>query len=230
MSAPKSPQGNTDNNLQETGSTNMPEENTVSQSRAGSIFELALRARNERALMPASRVVKAPSRIKPTKRIRGWFRCHPTVLIGPIDIFDPKEEGSFSDEPVFILPELAEELRMESTAFENAIREVLCYLIATKGGAMYLFLAPLPDPATGRHHSAVEQKIDAVEAARTQWKRLEWSKTDLQFEDYTALGEIPEPKWPEDVSEVSILTRAFGERNVIKDRNDHLLVKFRGEA
>ena len=95
---------------------------------------------------------------------------------------------------------------------------------------MYLFLAPLPDPMTGRHHSAIEQKIDAVEAARTQWKRLEWSKTDLQFDDYTAVGEIAEPKWPEDVSDATILLRAFGERNVIRDRDDPLLVKFRGEA
>jgi hypothetical protein len=163
-------------------------------------------------------------------KIKGWFRCHPMVSIGPIDIFHPKEEGSFSEEPVFILPDLADELRSESTAFENAIREVVCYLVATKGGALYLFLAPVPDPTTGRHHPAIEQKIDAVEAARTRWKRLEWSKTDLQFEDYTAVGEIAEPKWPEDVSDATILLRAFGERNVIRSNDDPLLIKFRGEA
>ncbi len=195
-----------------------------------SIFELALKSKSDAAANTAARVVKAPSRIKPTKRIKGWFRTHPTVLIGPIDIFDPKDEGILSDEPTFILPELAEELRMESTAFENAIHEVVCYLVATKGGALYLFLAPVPDPTTGRHHSAIEQKIDAVEAARTKWKRLEWSKTDKQYDDYTAEGEIYEPKWPEDVSAASILNRAFGERNVIKHRDDPLIVKIRGEA
>ena len=197
---------------------------------AENIFEKALRAKNERAMMPASRVVKTPSRIKPTMKIKGWFRCHPTVLIGPIDIFYPKDEGGLGDEPIFVYPDLADQLRGESTAFENAIREVICYLVATKGGALYLFLAPLPDPTTGRHHPAIEQKIDAVEAARTQWKRLEWSKTDRQFEDFTALGEIAEPIWPEDISAASILTRAFGERNVIKSNDDPLLVKFRGEA
>jgi len=197
---------------------------------AENIFELALRAKSSQALNNSSRVTKTPSRIKPTKRIKGWFKTHPTVLIGPIDIFSPGEDGGFDDDPIFILPELASELRMESTAFENAIKEVTCYLVATKAGALYLFLAPLPDPATGRYHSAVEQKIDAVEAARTQWKRLEWSKTELQFEDYTALGELPEPKWPDDVSHASILSRTFGERNIIRDRNDPLLIKFRGEA
>jgi hypothetical protein len=217
--------------VNETGhAEKLSESTSISPPAAENVFEKALRAKNERAMMPTSRVVKTPSRIKPTMKIKGWFRCHPNVLIGPIDIFHPKEDGSFSDEPAFILPELADELRNESTAFENAIREVNCYLVATKGGALYLFLAPLPDPTTGRHHIATEQKIDAVEAARTKWKRLEWSKTDLQFEDYTAVGEIAEPKWPEDVSDATILLRAFGERNVIKDRDDPLLVKFRGEA
>jgi hypothetical protein len=218
---------NTEDNSDEM-SPNNAEQHTAQA--VENLFEKALRAKNERALLPTSRVVKAPSRIKPTTRVKGWFRCHPTVLIGPIDIFHPKEEGSFSEDPVFILPDLAEQLRAESTAFENAIREVNCYLVATKGGALYLFLAPLPDPTTGRHHPAIEQKIDAMEAARLQWKRLEWSKTDMQFDDYTALGEIAEPKWPDDVSSAAILSRAFGERNVIKAENDPLLIKFRGEA
>ena len=221
---------NDGHNLPNKPAANLSAGETTIPPMTESIFELALRAKSDQALNPAARVVKAPSRIRPIKRIKGWFRTHPTVLIGPIDIFDPKDDGISADEPTFILPELANELRQENTAFENAVREVVGYLVATKGGALCLFLAPVPDPTTGRHHSAVEQKIDAVEAARTQWKRLEWSKTDLQFEDYTAIGEIAEPKWPEDVSAASILTRAFGERNVIKHRDDPLLIKFRGEA
>jgi hypothetical protein len=197
---------------------------------AESLFEKALRAKSERASLPVTRVVKAPSRIRPTTKVKGWFRCHPHVLIGPVDVFHPKEEGSFAEDPVFILPDLAEELRMENTSFENAIREMNCYLVATKGGALYLFLAPLPDPATGRHHPATEQKIDAMEAARARWTRLEWSKADLQFDVFTATGEIGEPSWPEDVSDGAILHRTFGERNVIRERDDPLLVKFRGEA
>ena len=217
-------------NAEKGGAEKLPENTSLNPAKAENVFEKALRAKNERAMTPASRVVKTPARIKPTMKIKGWFRSHPTVLIGPIDIFHPKEEGSFSEEPVFILPELADDLRSESTAFENAIREVHCYLVATQAGALYLFLAPVPDPTTGRHHRAIEQKIDAVEASRNQWKRLEWSKTDSQFEDYTAVGEIAEPKWPEDVSDAAILLRAFGERNVIKSNDDPLLIKFRGEA
>jgi hypothetical protein len=64
------------------------------------------------------------------------------------------------------MPDLAEELRAESTAFFNAIREVMRYLVYTMGGAHYLVLVPLPDPTTGRLHSAIEQKIDALEQAR----------------------------------------------------------------
>jgi hypothetical protein len=213
------------------GAGKLHENTPVTPAEAENVFEKALRAKNERAMMPVSRVVKKPTRIKPTRKsIKGWFRCHPTFLIHSIDVFQPKEEGVFSDEPIFILPDLAAELRLESTAFENAIHEVNCYLVATKSGTLHLFLAPLPDPVSGRHHAAVEQKIDAVEAARTRWMRLEWNKTDLQFDIYTAEGEIAEPKWPEDISDAGILLRAFGARNVIKSNDDPLLIKFRGEA
>jgi hypothetical protein len=208
----------------------LPETAPHTPAAAENVFEKALRAINERAMMPASRIVKTPSRIRPTMKVKGWFRCHPTVLIGPIYIFHPKEENGLTEDPIFIMPELAEELRMVNTSFENAIRVVVGYLVATKGGALCLFLAPVEDPTTGRHHPAIEQKIDAVEASRTKWMRLEWNKVDLQFDVYTAEGEIAEPKWPEDVSAATILTRAFGERNVIKSNDDPLLVKFRGEA
>ena len=194
------------------------------------LFQQALRARNELASSPTARVAKAPSRIKPTMKVKGWFHTHPDVEIGPIDVFNPKEEGGFSDDPVFILPDLAAELRAESSQFENAIREVNGYLVVTRSGALYLVLVPLPDAATGRYHPAVEQKIDTLEAARTGWKRLEWNKDERQYDEYTAQENVANPKWPEDVSDVAILTRAFGERNVIKHRDDPLLVKFRGEA
>ena len=196
---------------------------------AQSVFELALQARNERATRPTTRVTKAPSRIRPTAKIKGWFRSH-EVIYGPIDIFNPKDEGGFSDEPVFVMPSLADELRAEGSHFQNAIKEVMGYLVHTMGGALYLVLVPLPDPATGRHHSANEQKIDALEAARREWKRLDWNKDLRQYDDLTAIGMTTEPEWPEDVSELSILTRAFGERNVIKDKDDPLILKFRGEA
>ena len=220
---PKS-QNNSNIPIPETSANTTPEIKAVE-----SIFERALKAKNEDQ-NTSTRIVKAPSRIRPAQKIKGWYCTHPASPFGPIDVFAPKDEGGMPDDAIFILPDLANELRMESTAFENAIREVNCYLVATKGGALILFLAPLPDPTTGRYHSAVEQKIDAVESARSQWKRLEWSKGDLQYEDYTAIGEFVEPKWPEDVSPASILNRTFGERNVIKHRDDPILVKFRGEA
>lgn len=195
-----------------------------------SLFEAALRARNERAARPTTRVAKAPSRIRPTTKIKGWFRSHPEALYGPFDIFDPKDDGGFSDEPVFVMPHLADELRDEGSLFQNAIREVTGYLIYTMGGALSLVMVPLPDPATGRYHSAIEQKIEALEAARRDWKRLDWNKAERQYDDLTAIEMTTEPNWPDDVSELSILTRAFGERNVIKNRDDPLIVKFRGKA
>lgn len=195
-----------------------------------SIFERALRAKSERGSNAVARVTKAPGRIRPTKRIKGWFRNHPTFLVGPMDIFYPKDEGGFSDEPIFIFPNIADELRAEGSLFENAVHEMLGHLVFTMGGALYLVLVPVPDPATGRHHAATEQKIDALEAARTEWKRLDWNKNERQYDDLTAEGITTEPKWPEDISEASILNRAFGERNVIKSVDDPLIIRFRGEA
>ena len=201
----------------------------ASESATESIFELALRARNERATRPTARVAKAPSRIRATKKIKGWFRTHDNIY-GPFQVFHPKDEGGFSEDPIFIMPDLADQLRAEGTQFQNAICDVVGYLAFTMGGALYLVLTPLPDPATGRNHPAIEQKIDALEAARRDWKRLDWNKGERQFDDLTAVGMADEPKWPDDVSEVAILTRAFGERNVIQSLDDPLLVKFRGEA
>ena len=195
-----------------------------------SIFHRALRAKNDRVGDATTRVTKVPSRIKPTNKIKGWFRVHRHFFLPAIYIFDPKDDGGFSDEPIFIMPDLAEELRSESSQFENAIKEVSGHLVCTMSGAMYLVLVPLPDPTTGRLHPANEQKLDALEQARFEWKRLDWNKDVKQYDDYTAHGITTEPKWPDDVSPASILGRAFGERNVIKDRNDPLLVKFRGEA
>ena len=195
-----------------------------------SVFERALRAKKERAADPVIRVTKAPARIKPTTKVKGWFRTHPSAPLGPIDIFCPKDEAAFSDEPAFIMPDTAEDLRAMGTQFENAIREMHGYLVSTMGGALYFVLAPVADPTTGRHHPAVEQKIDALEAGKIEWKRLEWNSAERQYDDLTAVSMTTEPKWPEDVSPVSILSRVFGERNVIKSVNDPLIVKFRGEA
>jgi hypothetical protein len=196
---------------------------------AESVFERALRARNDRAARPVVRVTKAPSRIRPTTKVKGWFRCH-EAMFGPNWIFLPKDEGGFSDEPVFVMPDLAEELRAESTAFFNAIREVMGYLVYTMGGAHYLVLVPLPDPTTGRLHSAIEQKIDALEQARYVWKRIDWNKALREFDDLTATDLSTVPEWPNDVSEAAILSRAFGERNVIRASDDPLLRLFRQSA
>ena len=183
---------------------------------AESVFERALRARNERASRAVVRVTKKPARIRPTTKVKGWFRCHQTVY-GPIWIFLPKDEDGFSDEPVFVMPGLAEELRDEGRAFFNAIREVMGYLVYTLGGALYLVLVPLPDPSTGRHHSVIARKIEALEEARAVWKRLDWDKERREYDDMTATDLAVVPEWPDDISEAAILARAFGERNVIRD-------------
>lgn len=219
---------NTVNQDTENPSSN-PAKGETGKAAAESVFETALHARSERAARPTTRVAKAPSRIRPTTKVKGWFRSHETMY-GPIFIFHPKEEGGFSEEPVFIFPDLADELRAEGSLFENAIKEVMGYLIYTVGGALSLVMVPLPDPATGRHHPANEQKVDALEAARHEWKRIDWNKDLRQYDDFTAIDKPDEPHWPEDISEVSILSRAFGERNVIKDRDDPLIMKFRGKA
>ena len=215
---------------QHEGAASMASETvTVLSDAAEGVFELAIRARNERAARPIMRAVKGPSRIRPTTKIKGWFRCH-EMTYGPIDIFHPKDEGGFSDDPVFVMPHLAEELRREGSHFENAIREFWGYLVYTRGGALFLVLIPLPDPETGRHHSATEQKLDALADSRTKWKRLDWNKLRREFDDYESEEPLEEPEWPEDVSELAILKRAFGERNVIKDSNDPILAKFRGRT
>jgi hypothetical protein len=196
---------------------------------AESVFARAIRARDDRAGRPVMRISKAPTRIRPTTKLKGWFRCHPRIF-GPIFVFNPKDEAGFDGEPVFVMPEIADELRDEGTAFQNAIREYVGHLVFTRGGALSLVLVPLPDPATGRHHEATEQKLVALNEAVKVWKRLDWNKDTRQFDDLTTLDYHADPEWPEDISEVAILRRSFGERNVIRDVNDPLIRRFRGQA
>jgi hypothetical protein len=125
----KSPSQDTEN------SSTALESGEALKAASENVFELTLRARNERASRPIARAVRAPSRIRPTTKINGWFRCHDTVY-GPISIFNPKNEGGFSDEPVFVMPDLADELLAEGSQFENAIKEVMGYLAYTVGGAL----------------------------------------------------------------------------------------------
>lgn len=191
-------------------------------------MQLALRARDERAARPVMRVVKAPQKIRPSMRIRGWFRCHPNIY-GPISIFAPKDEAGFDPEPVFVMPDIADELRAENTAFENAVREYDARLLFMRGGALILLLLPCPSLATGRPHKATVQKLDACAEAVDQWKRLDWNEALKEFDDMTGIEMEGEPEWPDDVSEVAILSRAFGERNVIQSVNDQMIRKFRGQ-
>ena len=75
---------------------------------------------------------------------------------------------------------------VRGTAFQIAIKEYQGHLVFTRGGALSLVLVPLPDPATGRHHPATEQKLDALLEARVHWKRLDWNRDTRQFDDLTA--------------------------------------------
>ena len=213
-----------------TGSSNMVDQSIPSTpEKAEDIFAMAIRARNDGASRPVMRAVKAPSRIRPTTKLNGWIRCH-EVTYGPLDIFQPKDEGGFSDEPIFVMPDLAEDLRREGIHFENAIKQVWGFLVYTRAKALMLVLIPLPDPETGRHHPATQQKLETLLESRTVWKMLQWNKRTKQFEEFSTDEIMDVPQWPEDLSEAAILRNAFGERNVIKDGNDPVLVRFRGRA
>lgn len=86
-----------------------------------------------------------------------------------------------------------------------------------------------PDDGSGRRHEAIDAKEDAVRDAREAWMRLDWNKDTRQFDTSTAENMTRKIVWPEDVSEVSIMTRVFGAKKVI-DRRDHpVIVNFLGE-
>ena len=91
------------------------------------------------------------------------------------------------------------------------------------------FLWPLNLPsADGRTNSWNESAMELAKAATTNWVRRVSDQTASMYIAFTAVGDLPDPEWPEDLTMQEYLKLAFKDR-LIDDVNHPCLRKLRGE-
>jgi hypothetical protein len=180
-------------------------------------FALAVRARKEGRTSTAPTIKRRPTAIKVVTRVKPWFRVHPQGVYEGLDIFiDPNNED-IEKRPHYVMPDVVDEL-----AGVDGLRKYTGYLIVTINGTTQLLLVPEPDES-GELNPASEEKHEACKQAVTEWTRLVWQKEERQYQVMTAEWPNRKPKWPDDVSELSVFRRAF--KKLLVEDLDHPLVK-----
>ena len=154
---------------------------------------------------------------KPTKE--EWFRVHPgqeytldTLVLRLKDC----------NETYLIAPALHAELATEATV--GAYR---LFTAINRQGGLFLWNAKLPSP-DGRQDRWSESALEAAEAAKEKWVRMQADIGLGAYVFYTPLVELPPPEWP-DMTFQHVLKLAF--RASLIDSLDHLVLRrLRGEV
>ena len=115
-----------------------------------------------------------------------------------------------------------DELATESTF---GIRQL--FTAVNRQGVLFLWPVNLPGP-DGKTLDWHRSMLEAAQMATTKWVRVQANMGLGAYDVYEALGELPEPEWPE-LQFSEILRTAFKNRFI--DTLDHpILRKLRGEV
>jgi len=122
-------------------------------------------------------------------------------------------------ETYIVLPEVAEEI-------QDVIRIQTLYLGVTRQEDIFIFPVTLPG-VDGKDNPWNESSREAAERAMTKWVRMSADMAAGCYKIYEALGELPEPVWPDHTFQ-QILNVAF--KNRVIDSLEHpVLQQLRGE-
>jgi hypothetical protein len=147
-----------------------------------------------------------------------FVRVHrdPNYRLTPAAIIELKEDR----ETYLVTPEIALELPGEFGV-------ATLYTTTNRQGVLHLWPVKLPGP-DGKHNEWHRSAAEAAERAMDHWVRTTANMSLGAYEIFEAIGELPEPEWPE-ISFQEILQVAFRDR--IVDRLDHPLIhRLRGAA
>jgi hypothetical protein len=147
-----------------------------------------------------------------------FMRVRPQLeyRLGPAAIIEVKEDR----EVYLVTPEMAQELPGEFAA-------VTLFTAINRQGVLRLWPVKLPGP-DGKHNEWHRSAAEAAELAMKSWIRLTANISLGANEVFEAIGDLPEPEWP-DIPFPEILKIAFKDR--IVDRADHPLVqRLRGQV
>jgi hypothetical protein len=147
-----------------------------------------------------------------------FVRVHPDMgyRLTPAAIIELKEDH----EVYLVTPQMTIELPGEFTA-------ATLFTTINRQGILHLWHVKLPGP-DGKHNGWHRSAAEAAELAMHKWVRITASMSLGAYEVYEAIGDLPEPSWP-DLPFEKILEIAFRDR--IIDRPDHPVVqRLRGAA
>ena len=141
-----------------------------------------------------------------------FVRVHPDpkYRLTPAATIEVKEDR----EVYLVTPRMAQALPGEfstATLFSTINRQ----------GVLHLWHVKQPGP-DGKHNEWHRSAAEAAERAMKKWVRVTASMSLGAYEIFEAIGDLPEPVWPE-VSFEEMLRIAFQDRVV--DREDHPLVQ-----
>jgi hypothetical protein len=119
-----------------------------------------------------------------------------------------------------VTPHLAQALQDEFTP-------AILFLAMNRQGVLFLWPVKLPGP-DGKENEWHRSAREAADKAIKSWVRIKANMSLRAYELVEAIGDLPEPEWPE-ISFPEILRIAFRERLV--DRLDHPLIdRLRGQV
>ncbi len=140
-----------------------------------------------------------------------FVRVHPAAeyRLTPAALIELKDER----ETYLVMPQMANELPGEFVA-------ATLYTTITRQGVLSLW--PVRLPVEGRQNDWHRSAAEAAELAMTKWIRLRANMSLGAYEISEAIGDLPEPAWPE-LSFTEILRIGFRDRCV--DTPDHPLIQ-----
>ncbi|MGC2641258.1 MAG: hypothetical protein WA406_06100 [Pseudolabrys sp.] len=160
-------------------------------------------------------LVTVPVR-KPNRQDFVRVHSHLEYRLTPAAIIEVKEDR----EVYLVTPNIARELAGEFTA-------ATLFTTINRQGVLHLWPVKLPGP-DGKHNEWHRSAAEAAELAMKGWIRVTANMSVGAYEVFEAIGDLPEPEWPE-IPLPEILKIAFSDR--IVDRTDHPLVqRLRGQV
>ncbi|MFZ1948743.1 MAG: hypothetical protein WAU74_01575 [Pseudolabrys sp.] len=160
-------------------------------------------------------LVTVPVR-KPNRQYFVRVHSHLEYRLTPAAIIEVKEDR----EVYLVTPNIARELAGEFTA-------ATLFTTINRQGVLHLWPVKLPGP-DGKHNEWHRSAAEAAELAMKGWIRVTANMSVGAYEVFEAIGDLPEPEWPE-IPLPEILKIAFSDR--IVDRTDHPLVqRLRGQV
>jgi len=141
-----------------------------------------------------------------------FVRVHPDLKyrLTPAATIEVKEDR----EVYLVTPRMAQALPGEFST-------VTLFSTINRQGVLHLWPVKQPGP-DGKHNEWHRSAAEAAERAMKKWVRVTASMSLGAYEIFEAIGDLPEPVWP-DISFEEMLRIAFQDR--IVDREGHPLVQ-----